>query len=210
MGFPEWNHWPWPPFRHLCSLSSWFMTHCLLWPSTFLSVLLPACLLIFWFITFHDLVHFLPEMNITIKSQNQIFNFENFLLIWFLSFSYLVSIFFMVDHKPCGFVREVHWNIFYKGQAGEEKRSCTWVRIDFPNCGMLCGSVSQLCLLLATPWTAARQASLSFTISQSVLKFMSIEMPSNHLIVCSSCFGNTNLASCSQVFNKQREESLFR
>ena len=36
----------------------------------------------------------------------------------------------------------------------------------------------------ATPGTAAHQASLSFTISQSLLKFMSIEsvMPSNHLI----------------------------
>ena len=39
---------------------------------------------------------------------------------------------------------------------------------------------------LETPWTAAHQASLSFTISQSLLKFMSIEslMPSNHLILC--------------------------
>ena len=37
-----------------------------------------------------------------------------------------------------------------------------------------------------TPWTAARQASLSFTNSQSLLKRMSIGlvMPSNHLIVC--------------------------
>ena len=41
-------------------------------------------------------------------------------------------------------------------------------------------------LLFATPWTAAHQASLSFTISQSLLKLMSIEsmMPSNHLILC--------------------------
>ena len=40
--------------------------------------------------------------------------------------------------------------------------------------------------LFATPWTAARQASLSFTISQSLLKLMSIEsvMPSDHLILC--------------------------
>ena len=39
----------------------------------------------------------------------------------------------------------------------------------------------------ATPWTAAHQASLSFTISQSLLKLISIEstMPSNHLIICS-------------------------
>ena len=40
--------------------------------------------------------------------------------------------------------------------------------------------------LFATPWTAASQASLSFTISQSWLKLMSIElvMPSNHLVLC--------------------------
>ena len=38
----------------------------------------------------------------------------------------------------------------------------------------------------ATPGTAARQASLSFTISWSLLKLMSIEsvMPSNHLVLC--------------------------
>ena len=36
------------------------------------------------------------------------------------------------------------------------------------------------------PWTAARQAFPSFTISQSLLKLMSIElvMPSNHLVLC--------------------------
>ena len=40
--------------------------------------------------------------------------------------------------------------------------------------------------LFATPWTAAFQASLSFTISQSLLKLMPIEsvMLSNHLILC--------------------------
>ena len=40
--------------------------------------------------------------------------------------------------------------------------------------------------LFATPWTAAFHASLSFTISQSLLRLMSIEsvMPSNHLIFC--------------------------
>ena len=42
--------------------------------------------------------------------------------------------------------------------------------------------------LLATPWIAARQASLSITNSRSSLKLMSIEsvMPSSHLILC--CF----------------------
>ena len=40
--------------------------------------------------------------------------------------------------------------------------------------------------LFATPWTAAHQASLSITNSQSLLKLMSIELviPSNHLILC--------------------------
>ena len=39
--------------------------------------------------------------------------------------------------------------------------------------------------LFVTPWIASRQAFLSFTISWSLLKFMSIEsvMPSNHLIL---------------------------
>ena len=40
--------------------------------------------------------------------------------------------------------------------------------------------------LFATPWTEARQASLSITNSRSLLKLMSIEsvVPSNHLILC--------------------------
>ena len=54
----------------------------------------------------------------------------------------------------------------------------------------------------ATPWTSACQASLSFTISQSLLKLMSIEliMLSNHLILChrlllSSIFHNIRVFS---------------
>ena len=40
--------------------------------------------------------------------------------------------------------------------------------------------------LFATPWTVAHQACLSFTISQSLLKLMSIELmvPSNDLVLC--------------------------
>ena len=47
-------------------------------------------------------------------------------------------------------------------------------------------SASQTCPNLATTWTAAHQASLSITNSQSLLKLMSIKsvMPSNHLILC--------------------------
>ena len=44
--------------------------------------------------------------------------------------------------------------------------------------------------LFATPWTAARQASLSFTISWSLCQFLSVEllMPRNHLIFCHPLF----------------------
>ena len=46
--------------------------------------------------------------------------------------------------------------------------------------------VVQSCPTLCNPWTEAHQASLSFTISQSLLKLLSIELvvPSNHLILC--------------------------
>ena len=51
-----------------------------------------------------------------------------------------------------------------------------------------CTSVQSLsCVqLFVTPWTAALQASLSITNSQSLLKLMSIKsvMPSNHLVLC--------------------------
>ena len=59
-----------------------------------------------------------------------------------------------------------------------------------------------------TPWTAARQASLSFTISQSLLKLTSIEsvIPSNHLILCHpllllpSIFPSVRIFAVSQLF----------
>ena len=51
-------------------------------------------------------------------------------------------------------------------------------------------SVQSLSPISVTPWTAARQASLSFTISQSLSKLMSIELaiPSKHLILCHPLF----------------------
>ena len=57
--------------------------------------------------------------------------------------------------------------------------------------------------LFATPWIAARQASLSITISQSLLKFMSIEsvMPSNHLILCHLLFLLPSIFPSIRVFS---------
>ena len=60
----------------------------------------------------------------------------------------------------------------------------SWSIISY--CCCYCCSVANSCLTLWKPMTATHQASLSFTIFQSLLKFMSIElmMPSNHLILC--------------------------
>ena len=59
--------------------------------------------------------------------------------------------------------------------------------------------------LFATPWTAARQASLSFTVSQSLLKLMSIElvMPSNHLILYHPLFPLPTLFPNIRVFSNE-------
>ena len=56
--------------------------------------------------------------------------------------------------------------------------------------------------LFATPWTAARQASLSITNSWSLLKLMSIEsvMPSNHLILCHPLLLLSNLSQHQGLF----------
>ena len=57
----------------------------------------------------------------------------------------------------------------------------------------------------ATPWTAARQASLSITNSQSLLKLMSIEsvMPSSHLILCRSLLLPPSMFSSIKVFSNE-------
>ena len=59
--------------------------------------------------------------------------------------------------------------------------------------------------LFVTPWTAARQASLSFTISESMFKLMSIEpvMPSNHLILCHPLLLLTSIFPSIWVFSNE-------
>ena len=59
--------------------------------------------------------------------------------------------------------------------------------------------------LFATSWTEARQASLSFTISQSLLNLMSIEsmMPSNHLILCCPLLLLPSIYSSIRVFSNE-------
>ena len=62
--------------------------------------------------------------------------------------------------------------------------------------------------LFVTPWTAAHQASLSFTISLNLLRLMSTEsvMPSNHLILCYPLLLLPSIFPRIRVFSN---ESLF-
>ena len=59
--------------------------------------------------------------------------------------------------------------------------------------------------LFATPWAAARQASLSITNSRSSLKLMSIEsvMPSNHLILCRPLLLSPSIFPSIRVFSNE-------
>ena len=56
-----------------------------------------------------------------------------------------------------------------------------------------------------TPWTAARQASLSITNSRSLLKFMSVAsvMPSNHLILCRPLLLLPSICPSIRVFSNE-------
>ena len=59
--------------------------------------------------------------------------------------------------------------------------------------------------LFETPWTAACQASLSFTSSQSLLKFVFIEsmIPSNHLILCHPLLLLPSIFPSTRVFSNE-------
>ena len=56
-----------------------------------------------------------------------------------------------------------------------------------------------------TPWTAAHQASLSITNTQSLLNLMSVElvMPSNHLILCRPLLLPPSIFPCIRVFSNE-------
>ena len=77
---------------------------------------------------------------------------------------------------------------FGRSQAKEFKGVMRWIGslgLTPIHYGVLVVQLFSRVQLFVTPWTAARQASLFFTISQNLLKFMTIElvMPSNHLIL---------------------------
>ena len=94
-------------------------------------------------------------------------------------------------------------------ETGEDKLGLAWSPdILLPVLNLwLSQSVQLLCRdqLFLTPCTEARQASLSITNSQSLLKLMSIEsvMPSNHLILCRPLLFLPSIFPSIKVFSNE-------
>ena len=76
---------------------------------------------------------------------------------------------------------------------------------------IICCSVTKSCLTLYDPWMPAHQTSLFFTVSQSLLKLMSLDsvMPSNHLILSSLLLLLPSIFPSIKVFSSDlaQEES---
>ena len=87
--------------------------------------------------------------------------------------------------------------------------SCCYITLVLPECPqtiqdqMRSGQSLSRDQLFATPWIAARQASLSITNSQSSLRHVSIEsvMPSSHLILCRPLLLLPPIPSSIKVFS---------
>ena len=105
----------------------------------------------------------------------------------------------MIVSQPTVDLKNENVNMFWPMRNMRENHFCffwlvgiqtSWLEISeqFLTITWMISSVQLLSLvqLFETPWTAARQASLSITNFQSLLKLMSIEslMPSNNLILC--------------------------
>ena len=78
-----------------------------------------------------------------------------------------------------------------------------WIIVDWLSVQF--SSVLSRVHLFATPWTAARQASLFIANSQSLLKLMSIKsaMPSNHLILCRPLLLPPSIFPSIRVFSNE-------
>ena len=93
--------------------------------------------------------------------------------------------------------------MFAKGKFWTKKRLLTSKGMVQAAKNIVVQSLSHV-LLFVTPWTVVHQASLSFCISWSLLKLMSIElvMSSNHLILCCSFLLLPSIFPKNIVFRK--------
>ena len=110
---------------------------------------------------------------------------------------------FLVQRDCLGNSLAVQWLRFHDSTAGGP-RSIPGQGTKIPQATVVVQSLSHIQLLMI-PWTAACQASLSFTISWNLLKLLYIEsaIPSNHLILCYSLFLLPSIFPSIRVFSNE-------
>ena len=94
----------------------------------------------------------------------------------------------------------------YVRRVAQSQTWLKWVSMTWHGTGIRSVQFSRSVMSdFATPWTAARQASLSITNSRSLIKLMSIEpvMPSNHLILCCSFLLPPSIFPSIRVFSSE-------
>ena len=96
-----------------------------------------------------------------------------------------------------------HQETMFESDTGSLKVKCP-LRMGFVVLSLSCVH------LFVTSWTAGRQVSLSFTLSQSLLTLMSTEsvMPSNHLILCCPLCGQSQLQLPSTLLSVRKKRFL--
>ena len=99
-------------------------------------------------------------------------------------------------HVFCSF-SFCHWK-YHHGNSGQKLGNYPFFVVQ-----------SLSCVLFATPWSAACQSSLSFTISWRLLKFISIKlvMLSNHLILCHPLLLLPSIFPSIRVFSSESSSS---
>ena len=110
----------------------------------------------------------------------------------------------IIHHSQVGFIPEVQEVSICASQPVWYTVLANW-RIKIIWSSHCCSDMLSHVWLSATSWTATRQASLSFTISQSLLKLISIEsvMPSNHLILCLPLLLLPSVSPSIRVFSSE-------
>ena len=116
---------------------------------------------------------------------------------------------------PCSYVAQTQTLAWRNSESNQRDRRpgwaqfASWMRMEkafqMEGTAKCCCLVTQSCPTLYDPWTAARQASLSFTISRSLLKLTSTEsvMASNHLILCHPRLFLTSIFPNIRVFSNE-------
>ena len=138
-----------------------------------LSVVISPFSFLILLIWFFSLCFFMSLANglsiLFILSKNQLLALLFFAMVSFVSFAFISALTVKISFLLLPWGSSILPFLVALGVSSVQSLSCVW--------------------LLATMWTAARQASLSITNSWNLLKFMSVEsiqsvMPSNHLIFC--------------------------